>query len=186
MSAVDQLHARTNSLVMYTNVVNKFKWGNYKHAKYLDQQSTSLFYPQLLTMFDDLTLSLVKDKHPDLALNALHKMDKELPVEMTPHLGAAQSKISLADTSYKLNELVLGNKLMNSVDSYITDQLDYAYSQIQSNNADAVDTRTVQFSVSFLNGMAGITKNAHQNELSDKLIAQVNDYESKFGNILRR
>ena len=184
-SITDQ-HSKTNSLVMYNNVVNKFKWGNYKNARYLDQQSTSLFYPQLLTMFDDLTLGLIKDKHPDLALNALHKMDKELPVQMTPHLGTAQSKISLADTSYKLNELALGNKLMNSVDSYITDQLDYAYNQMQSNNADAIDTRSVQVSVSFLNGMAGITKNAHQSELSDKLIAQVTDYENKFGNILRR
>ena len=38
---------KTNSLVMYSNVMNKFKWGNFKHAGYLDQQSTSMFYPQL-------------------------------------------------------------------------------------------------------------------------------------------
>lgn len=163
--------------------MNKFKWGNYKHAKYLDQQSSALFYPQLLTMFDDLTLGLVKDGHPALAVNALHKMNAELP-DLTPHLGAAQSKISLADTSYKLNELALGNKLMNSVDNYLTDQLDYDYHLLQSNSGQ-LNARNVQFSLSFLNSMAGITKDANQTELSGKLVAQVTDYENKFNAILR-
>src|SRR6202012_2707440 len=70
----DQL-SKTNSLVMYDNLMTKFKWGNYKNARYLDQQSTQIFYPQLVSMFSDLSLGLIKDGHPDLARKVLHKYD---------------------------------------------------------------------------------------------------------------
>jgi hypothetical protein len=176
--------AKTNSLVMYNNVVNKFKWGNYNHAKYLDQQSTSLFYPQAVNTFDKLTLGLIKDGHKDLALKALNKFDEVLP-DINPNLMAAQSKISIADTSYKLNDLTLGNKLMNSVDNYLTDQLDYNYYQLQ-NDTGEMSERDVEIGLQFLNGMASIAHENKQTALDGKLVAQLTDYENKFSSILRR
>ena len=74
----DQL-SKTNSLVMYDNVMNKFRYGNFKHAKYLDHESTTMFYPVMVTTFYDLITGLVQDGHPDLAKKALQKYDEELP-----------------------------------------------------------------------------------------------------------
>jgi hypothetical protein len=182
--AVTDQYAKTNSLVMYDNMMNKFKWGNFKTAKYLDAQSTSVFYPQLVGAFADLAVGLMKDGHNDLALNTLHKFDAVMP-DISPGLGAEQGKISLADTSYKLNEVALGNKLVNSVDNYLTDQLNYNYYLLQNNPAE-IDYSMVQYGVSFLNGMAAITNEGHQTELNTKLIAQVADYENKFNSILKR
>src|SRR6185312_12461858 len=68
--------AKTNSLVMYDNVVNKFKFGNFKHAKYLDNVSTTQFYLNLELTFNDLTQGLIKDGRRDLALKAIHKFDE--------------------------------------------------------------------------------------------------------------
>jgi hypothetical protein len=182
--AITDQHAKTNSLVMYSNVMNKFKWGNFKHVKYLDQQSSSMFYPQAVTTFDHLTLGLMKDGHNDLALNALHKFDQVLP-DINPGLMATHSKISIADTSYKLNDLALANKLMNSVDNYITDQLNYNYYQFQNDTAN-MDERSVQIGLSFLSQMSGIAHDNHQVAMNAKLSAQLADYENKFGAILRR
>ena len=98
---------------------------------------------------------------------------------------AAQSKISIADTSYKLNDLTLGNKLMNSVDAYITDELNYNYYQLQ-NDTGQMDERNVQIGLSFLNGMAYIAHDHKQTALDNKLVAQVTEYENKFAGILRR
>ena len=137
-----------------------------------------------MASFDDLTHGLIKDGHPELAVNALRKFDAVLP-DINPNFSAAQSKISLADTSYKLNERKLGDKLMASVEGYLTDQLNYNYYLLQK-HADEVDARNVQYSLSFLNGMAGITHDNHQDELNGKLLAEVNDYESKFSSIIRR
>jgi len=177
-------YSKTNSLVMYANVMNKFKWGNYKHAKYLDQQSTQLFYPNIADTFNDLTLGLIKDGHADLALNALHKFDEVMP-DINPNFAAVQGKISIADTSYKLKYNTLGDKLMNSVDAYITDQLDYSYYQLQ-NDTGEMNERNVQIGLSFLNGMASIAHDHNLLAMNNKLMAQLTGYENKFGSILRR
>jgi hypothetical protein len=182
-SVTDQ-QSKTNSLVMYNNMMTKFKWGNYKTAKYLDQQSTQIFFPQLVNSFADLAVGLMKDGHPDLALNAVHKYDSVAP-DINPNYSAAQGKVSIADTSFKLNEIALGNKLINSVDGYITDKLNYNYYLLQNNTAQ-LSSRDVQIGLSFLNGMAEVAKNGNQTELNSKLIAQVTDYENKFSSILKR
>jgi drug/metabolite transporter (DMT)-like permease len=177
----DQL-SKTNSLVMYKNMMSKFKWGNLKNAKYLDQQSTSISYPMLVASFSDLSLGLIKDGRPDLARKALHKFNAVLP-DINPNLYAVQSKITIADTSYKLNEPAMGNKLINSVDSYITDQLDYNYYLLQ-HDTDKINKRDVKINLSFLNGITGLTRNNHQTMLNNKLLAQLNDYENKFKEML--
>jgi len=181
-SLADQL-SKTNSLVMYSNMMTKFKFGNFKTAKYLDQQSTTMFYPQMVSAFSDLSTGLLKDGHPDLALNALHKYEEVMP-DINPNFMAAQGKITMADTSYKLDYAKLGNKLIKSVNGYLTDKLDYNYHQLQKDTG-RLSPRDVQISMSLLNNMVAITHNSNQKELSGQLLAQLNDYADKFKSILQ-
>jgi hypothetical protein len=169
---------KTNSLVMYDNVMNKFKFGNYKHAKYLDNVSTTQFYLTMELTFGDLTRGLIQDGHRDLALKAIHKFDQQMP-DINPDIDTAAHKFFLAQTAYKLDDVALGNKYVRSVDSFITDQLDYNYFLLQ-NDKENIDQRTVQIGVQLLNGMADTAKNSHQDTLSNQLQAQVKDYEGKF------
>ena len=177
--ADDNKATKTNSLVMYNNVVNKFKFGNYKHAKALDNVSTTQFYPNLVTTFNELAEGLIKDGHRDLALKAIHKFDEQMP-DINPDIDTAAQKFFLAQTAYKLDDLKLGNKYVKSIDNFITDQLDYNYALLQKNDNEAVDTRTVQFGVQILSGMADTVKNKHQDALGNQLNAQLKDYENKF------
>ena len=179
----DQL-GKINSMVMYDNVMNKFKFGEFKTAKYLDHESTTMFYPVMVTTFLDLIQGLMKDGRNDLALKALHKYDQVLP-DINPGLDVADRKIFLAQAAYDLHDIVMGNKLATSVDNYITDQLDYNYYLMQSNSGD-LSARDVQYGISFINGLSGITDQYHQTALSTKLKAQLKDYETKFGAILRQ
>jgi len=170
--------AKTNSLVMYDNVVNKFKFGNFKHAKYLDNVSTTQFYLNLELTFNDLTQGLIKDGRRDLALKAIHKFDEQMP-DINPDIDTAAHKFFLAQTAYQLGDVKLGNRYINSVDSFITDQLDYNYSLLQNNNQD-IDQRTVQLGVQLLNSMADTAKNNRQAALGDRFQSQLKDYENKF------
>ncbi|TWI94200.1 uncharacterized protein DUF2723 [Mucilaginibacter frigoritolerans] len=179
----DQL-GKINSLVMYNNVMNKFQFGKFKTAKYLDHESTTMFYPVMVTTFLDLTAGLMKDGHPDLALKALHKYDQELP-DIYTGLDVADRKIILAQTAYTLHDVVLGNKFVTGVDNYLVDQLDYNYYLLQNNSGD-LSVRDVQYGVSFLNGLASLTEENHQAALSAKIKAQLKDYESKFSAVLQR
>lgn len=176
--------AKTNSLVMYENVVNKFKFGNYKHARYLDNVSATQFYLNLELTFNDLAQGLIKDGHRDLALKAVHKFDEQMP-DINPDIDTAAHKFFLAQTAYQLDDVKLGNKYVRSVDRFITDQLDYNYRLLQNNN-QSLDQRTVQLGVQLLNDMADTTKNSGQAQLSTQLQAQLKDYENKFAAVQGR
>ena len=179
----DQM-GKTNTMVMYNNVMTKFKWGNFKTAKYLDHESTNMFYPVLLETFLDLTNDLIAQKRPDLALKVLQKYDQVLP-DINPVIDVSVRKLYLTQSAYKLNDVVLGNKLAEDIDDYLTDQLDYNYYLLQ-NNSDDLDPRTVNIGVQLIGALSDFTKDAHQTQLYNKLAAQYKDYQTKFANVVSR
>jgi Protein of unknown function (DUF2723) len=185
----DQL-GKTNSMVMYDNIMNKFKWGNFKTAKYLDPESMNMFYPVILSTVLDLTQNLLNDNHinktPEerkaLALKVLYKYDQEMP-DIYPSIEVARNKYYLVATAYTLNDKGYANKFANSIDNYITDQLDYNYSVLQK-DAENVDGRTVQIGLSLLNGIKELAKENNQTALANKLQAQLKAYEGKFASLM--
>ncbi len=100
-------------------------------------------------------------------------------------MNIAQSKYFIIDTAYRLHATDMANKYVSSMDSYITDQLDYNYNLMQSSPAD-VNAQNVQFEVSVLNAMTQLTKENEQMALNSKLTAQLNDYTNKFSSIMGR
>ncbi|SDD26333.1 Protein of unknown function [Mucilaginibacter pineti] len=177
----DQL-SKTNTMVMYNNVMTKFKFGNFKNARYLDHESTSMFYPVMTTTFIDLAQSLMNEGHSDLALKVLHKYDQEMP-DITPYIDVAGRKLFMAQLAFELHDVVLGTKLANSIDSYVTDQLDYNY-HLLSTNSGGLAMRDVQIGFQLLNGLAEFTKNANQTAIYNKVDAQLKDYMKKFAPVL--
>jgi hypothetical protein len=103
--------------------------------------------------------------------------------DIYPFIDLARSKYFLVATAYTLNDVTLGNKYVNSIDNYVTDQLDYNYSQMQK-DASNIDVRTVQLGVSLLDALSKITKDNHQTAIADKVDKQLKDYEGKFAAVL--
>lgn len=179
----DDESEQTNTLVMYDNMVNKYKWGNMKSAKYLDSQTVDVFYPMLMGNFITLSNNLINEGRPDLALKALHKYDEVMPSQLTPYIDVATRKYYIADTAYHLKDITMGNKYVNNVNAYVQDQLDYNYCQLKD-NADSVSLRDVKIGVSLINAMATLTKQNNQAALTSKLEGELKDYEGKFSAIL--
>jgi hypothetical protein len=177
----DQL-GKTNTMVMYDNIMNKFKWGNFKTAKYLDPESNTMFYPVILSTVLDLVQNLKLEGHNDLALKVLHKYDAVMP-DIYPFIDIARNKYYLVNTAYSLNDIGYANKFATSIDSYIIDQLDYNYNLLLA-APESVDGRTVQIGLSLLNGLNDLAKENHQTALASKLQAQMKNYEGKFSSIM--
>lgn len=175
---------RINTRVMYDQILNQFRFGNMKKARYLDEQSTQLFYPMLLNNFVSLTYNLLKENHPEMALNTLHKFDEVMP-DLNPYIDLAAPKLYLADTAFKLKDINLGRRLVNSVRTFVKDQLDYNYHLLQ-NSPDTMDLHTVQVGISSLNSMAMIAKNNKDQVFYASVDRQLQDYESKFASVLNR
>jgi hypothetical protein len=177
----DQLD-KTNTMVMYNNMMEKYKWGNMKNAKYLDHESSTMFYPLILSSFSNLAQNLIQDGHPDLALKALHRYLEVMP-DIYPDVEAAIRKNFIAQTFYQLNEPKPANDIMKSIDVYLKDQLDYNYNVLQK-SPESVDMRTLQYGISVLNDMATITKRYQQTSLANDFANQVKDYSGKFSGLL--
>ena len=182
-AAHDQME-KVNADVMYDNIMHKFKWGNFKTAKYLDHESTTMFYPVMMTTFLDLTQSLMQAGKLDSARKVLHKYDEVMP-DINPFIDVVARKFYLAQASYNLHDIVMGNKFVNGIDNYLTDQLDYDY-YVYQNSGDDLNTRDIQIGVQLIGGMMEFTKDNHQTALYNKLKTQYNDYSTKFGSLLRQ
>ncbi|MBB6501201.1 DUF2723 domain-containing protein [Pedobacter cryoconitis] len=170
--------SKTNTMVMYNNIMNKFKFGNFKHARYLDHESTSMFYPLMTSTFIDLAQGLIQQGRSDLALKVLHKYDQEMP-DIMPYIDVAGHKLFLAQLAFRLHDYALGNRLVTTIDNYVVDQLDYNYRLLTENNTD-LDLRNVQISMEVLNDIAQFTKDSQQTAISNKVKAQLDDYMRKF------
>jgi hypothetical protein len=181
-TTVEDQGSKINSLVMYDNVMNKFKFGNFKTAKYLDQQSQTMFYPVLTTTFMTLADGLVAEGRKDMALKVLRRFDEVMP-DINPFIDVAARKSYMAETAYSLSDYKLGNKFINYAYNYLVDEIDYNYS-IYKDNPNRIDTRMVHFGVHLINSMAGYAKGAHQTALATKLQKQADDYGVKFASIL--
>lgn len=174
---------KSNTLVMYDNVMNKFKWGNMKNARYLDHESTTMFYPLILKLFGNLAQSLVQEGHPDLAAKVMQRYDEVMP-DIYPDIEEAYVKNYLAQMAYQVNNPVLANKILNSVDTYLVDQLNYNSYLLQEKNGEGLNQHDLQGGLSTLNDMVQVTDRYHETALHKKFEAQFNDYKVKFSSLI--
>jgi hypothetical protein len=171
----------SNTMIMYNNMMTKFKFGNFKTAKNLDHESLTLFYPLVTRMYTNLADNLIKEGKPDLAKKALKKYVDNMPeTVMTADL--AIKKYYLAESAFHANDVAIGTGMINNVNDYITDQLNYNYALFQK-SADQVNPRDVQLGMWLLNNMVTLTKDYNQTQLNNKLSAQLKDYGSKFAGL---
>jgi len=145
----------TNTSVMYTNVMDKFKWGNLKTAQYLDHESLTMFYPLIGRVYLTLAQNMYKEGHPDLAKKALEKY-----VDVTPNTIPIQEvavrKYYMSELYYHLSEKEKADKTLNQISDYLFNSLDYNY--VQFKDSKQTQGTEIQFGLSLLNAMVTLTK----------------------------
>jgi hypothetical protein len=172
----------TNTMIMYNNMMTKFKWGNMKNANYLDHESLTMFYPIILRQFNTLISSLAKEGHLNEAVNALKKYDEVMPATILQG-EVALRKFYLIDNAYRLGQTPLATKWAKQVDAYITNSLDYNYAQMQK-DPQLINQRDVQLGLSILNGLIGLSKDHGQTAFNAELSAKFKKYEANFSPVL--
>lgn len=179
-TASQSQQGKTNTLVMYKNIMDKFEYGNFKNARYLDPQSKSIYYPVITTTFIELIQDLIQQGHQNLALKALQRYDSEMP-DIIPYYDFSAQKLFLAQLAFQLNDITFSSKLVNTVDKAVIDQLEYNY-HLYTEDKSKANTREIQVSFELLDAMADFTKKSKQAELSNKVQTQLNDYKRRFSN----
>ncbi|MBE7177917.1 MAG: DUF2723 domain-containing protein, partial [Mucilaginibacter polytrichastri] len=169
---------RTNTQLMYSNVMNKFQWGNFKHANYLDHESTTMFYPVVIRWMNTLAENLLAEGKEQEARNILKKYIDEMP-DIYPYMDVAVRKFYMADTLYKLNMQKEANDVVDKVGDYLSDQLDY-FARENEKHPDS-SPREVQLGMSLMNELVKLTADQKQTALNKKLDTSFKGFQKRFG-----
>ena len=173
---------RANTLQMYNNVMNKFRWGHMKTASYLDHESRTMFYPVILRVFLALGENLQQAGHPDLARKVLQRYQDVMP-DLNPYTDVAIRKFYMADLAYQVNDRVIGEKVVNQIMDYVSDQLNY-FASMDDDNRRA-QGRDIQLCISVLNELVKLTQDNKEAALNKKATAMLNQYQLKFSDMFQ-
>ncbi|HTH81550.1 MAG TPA: DUF2723 domain-containing protein [Mucilaginibacter sp.] len=168
-----------NTMVMYNNMMNKFKWGNVKTATYLDHESLTMFYPLISHLYLTLAQNLLKEGRTDLVKNVLHKYNEVMPA-IIPVQEAAVRRYYLAEIAYQVGETQMADKMVMQLDDYTTNSLDYSYTLFKDNQVN-INSNDLRYSLSFLNGLIIMTKTYNHTGLSERYNKQLTTYAAQFG-----
>lgn len=166
---------RINPDTMYTNMVEKFAWGNMPSATYLDPISYQLV-PEITTGFTDLANTLIAEKQPEKARKALHRCLEVLPGNIRD-LEQSTALYYLADTLNELGDQENAVKLMEKNAAFITDELNYylAIAQTKPN----LEERNIYTGMHLLDSMRESARKHKQTALFDRLNEQFASLNNK-------
>jgi len=178
---VDSVNTQRGDLIntdeLYNNVMNKFVWGNVKHASYLDPQSAddiSIF----TNIFNNTITGLLKEGRTADAKKVADRYFEVMPDRffgMRSTMGA----YFLSENLYDMGDTTRANALIEKAAAYIKKELDYLADVSQSKHK-LIGGQNVQLGMSFLNQMAGVAEKHKQAKLSKELVDQFNYLESRF------
>jgi len=171
---------KVNTEVMYNNLMHKFRFGNYKKAEYLDEESRTMFYNVTTAAFSLLAQDLVKNKQPDLAANVISKYDEEMPTIFVD-MRSASTRLTLTKLAYQLNKKTIGTKMAGEIDNYVTDQLDYYARQLYHSS---VNGHYIVTGIEILKDLAELSKAAGQTTLNHQLNTKIAGYQHTFAKVL--
>ncbi len=166
----------TNTSVMYTNMMTKFKWGNMKNARYLDPESVRMI-SVIVNNFNVLAENLYKEGRIEEAKKVLNKCLEVVP-DKNYSLNFTIRKYYMADMLYKLKEVDKANQMIEKTADYVEDELNYMHSI--STTKENLSEQDIQLGMSIMNQMVKTTAQNGQTALSKKLENKFKVLESKF------
>lgn len=167
-----------NAPVLYNNVMNKFKWGNIKHAKYLDPQSSddiSIF----ANVWNNTVTGMLKEGKVTEAKQAANKYLEVMPDKFYG-MRSMMGTYFMAENFYTLGETAKANQIVTRCADYIQKELTYLADVSESKNR-LVGMQNVRLGMSFLNQMANTTAQYKQMPLAEKINNQFKALEARFG-----
>lgn len=167
-----------NAPVLYNNVMNKFKFGNIKQAKYLDPQSAddiSIFS----NVWNNTVTGMLKEGKVAEAKKAANKYLEVMP-EKFYGMRSMMGTYFMAENFYTLGETAKANAIVNRCSDYIQKELTYLADVSDSKNR-LVGMQNVRLGMSFLNQMANTAAQYKQMPLAEKLNNQFRALETRFG-----
>lgn len=175
-TAAEERAEQLNTPVLYNNVMNKFKWGNMKTAKYLDPQSSDDTFI-FTNIFSNLTGSLIKEGKTAEAKKVVEKYYAVMPQKFFG-IRTVVVKFYMAENLYKLGETARANEILTQSGDYINKELTYLADL--SATKGLTGSQNIQTGLYYLDRMIRIAKASGQDKVSSQLEKIFSGLEAKF------
>lgn len=175
MSKRDKME-RTNTDVMYKNVMHKFSFDGYKTAAYLDPESRN-FAEGTWSIFNTLTSNLILEGKAAKAGQLLVKSMKELPLK-NYSIDDTINRCQTIQNMYALNQVKAAKELTAATLNFLDQELIY----IASLETDKIRSfeRDIQVGMYVLQSLETLAAAHHEIELSQKIRARFDEFHQKF------
>lgn len=169
---------KVNTDVMYTNVMEQFKWGNMeKPDVYIDENNARMMM-NIRNTFDRLAGALVAEGKDEKAIKVLDRCVELIPNKVVPY---NYFSLLMAETYFKAGKPEAGKEIITTMLTDYTEQLDYFFN-LKSPMRRAMDD-DIQRLLYFMREMGQIASKNKQTELLNEVTTSFNSYIERYSSL---
>ena len=169
---------KVNERLMYTNVMDKFKWGNMNNPKvYIDENNARMMM-NIRNTFNRLAETLVAEGQNDKAAQVLDRGIELIPHKIVPY---NYFSMMMAETYFKAGKPEKGKEIINTIMTDYKEQLDYFFKMNKPMRA-SVDEE-IQRILYFMREMGNVCNRGNQPELGKEVASSFTSYLDRYSSL---
>jgi hypothetical protein len=169
---------KVNSGLMYTNVMENFKWGNMeKPGVYIDENNGRMMM-NIRNTFNRLAETFVAEGNNEKAAKVLDRCVELIPHKIVPY---NYFSMMMSETYFKAGQPAKGKEIINTIMSNYKEQLDYFF-KLDRQKRNTVD-EDIQRSLYFMREISMICTQNKQPELLNEVSATFNSYFERYSSL---
>jgi len=169
---------KVNEKLMYTNVMDKFKWGNMNDPKVYIDENNSRMMMNIRNTFNRLAETLVADGQNDKAAQVLDRGIELIPHKIVPY---NYFSMMMAETYFKAGKPEKGKEIINTIMTDYKEQLDYFFKMNKPMRA-SVDEE-IQRILYFMREMGNVCNRGNQAELGKEVTSSFTSYLDRYSSL---
>jgi hypothetical protein len=164
-----------NTVAMYDNMVNKFKWGNMDKSEVYQGTETERMSLNYRSMYARLANALIAEGKKEDALKTLDRCMEAMPHES---ILLNFSATGIAEAYYKLDQFEKGNAVALKLADVYGQEIDY-YARLDRNEVKRLGNEA-EIAMSVMQKLLILAKMYKQDDVLEQLEARFADLESKY------
>ncbi|WP_158797533.1 protein O-mannosyl-transferase family [Pedobacter sp. L105] len=168
---------KTNSEVMYENVMRKMDYTGFHHSAYLDPETRSILNTTW-GLNNTLASNLIMEGKTAQAEQLIHKSMRDLPLKNYT-LNDTINRIYTAQNLYALHHIKEANQLVKTTSDYLTQEFNYV--ETLDPDFQQQHLQNIRFGLAVLNGLDRLTESYQQKELNQQLKKNFSRTANEFG-----
>ncbi|WP_316830909.1 DUF2723 domain-containing protein [Pedobacter aquatilis] len=176
-STKQEMYEQVNLKPFFGNMLSTYKYGNIKNANHLDRQSAD-DVTMFSNMFNSLIGGLMEEGKIAESKAAVNKYYEVMPLKFYS-MRHVMSSFYFTENLYRLNDLNRANTFISKSADYMNKELTHLADVSESKNSLSSE-RDVKVYMTYLGQMVKLTQAYKQNDLSNKLEKDYNQFMNRF------